>query len=674
MRYRISDLIEDYSQGNIPLEECHITSADRIRVMTMAQLGINAAPVRRGRKLGRTLLIAAVFVLALAASAVAVYQYSLRDAVIEDTLPAASAEESKPARRSALSFNGFKDSPEYQAYVEWTAWNDAWEAENPNWFNDHGVDDSYRETPDNYANFYDAYSHEQGEKLDEIMAKYGLTPHTDRTFFDSQRQLCRALDAEDIIAGEQYKITGEYIYDDGSFKALAPLNSMRLKWAEIFVAVKGSFSLIYNSVPQGEEWSYTADDGTEVIMAAYDTTDKICVIAGLEGCYVAAFIDTADRAEAEAFADSIQWKTLNSLFATEKSRQAAAQSVARFREAPTTDGSVFLDEGGELVAEILGNYYLTNLPETVSLYGSDYSLPDEYDDYFFLRHNYQGQGIGIHLSFRNLKEGETELKAEDLALPYDERCVSTTVNGYDALRVSIGDYFGHYAYHFWWLDTDRELVFHLETSGLTLKEAEALAGGITAEHPDWETGSQVYAARAAQRQEEIDALQSAQKAEQEAWEAEYNAYRAEELQSALEKLGDFSVTAKDCVFDRAEGSYVETDFGELIYAYITKVYTSPVGEVWMTYERVETRSLSSRKDSSRESVERLGGGSYLRDVTINGCDGYIEALDNGVYFYILTWLDKEHGLMFSLQPMSWSAPENVSDEDIIALAESVSAQ
>ena len=85
----------------------------------------------------------------------------------------------------------------YKAYVEWEDWNRAWKAEHPDPWGELGVDDSYTETPDNYWR-YEAFFAEQGEALDAIAAKYGLTLLSEHYYIRSETQLCRALGLDDL--------------------------------------------------------------------------------------------------------------------------------------------------------------------------------------------------------------------------------------------------------------------------------------------------------------------------------------------------------------------------------------------------------------------------------------------------------------------------------------------
>ena len=173
MKLRISEQMDGFFDNDIEMKDTGVVSVDRVRELTMAKLGLaDPGPVRRPmRKLGRILLIAATVVMALSAAAVAVYQYGFRDAVMEEVPRRTLGEEMET--RDRVSLNGFKDSPEYQAYLEWESWNETWNQENPDWFQEQGEDDSYYETDEVYAHIYRAVSREQAEKLAKEQAAAG---------------------------------------------------------------------------------------------------------------------------------------------------------------------------------------------------------------------------------------------------------------------------------------------------------------------------------------------------------------------------------------------------------------------------------------------------------------------------------------------------------------------
>ncbi len=662
MKYRISELMGGYEDDRIDLADKHITTAGRIRELTMERIQPAVTPIRRGKKLGRTLLIAAALTLALIASALAVYQYGLKDAEMEIVdLSPFEEQTAEPAYKSDLSFNGFQDSPEYQAYVEWQNWNQSWTVENWGIYDELGVDDSYYETPENYAHLYDAYFQEQADKLDEIMEKYGLTPHTSRIDFSTEEQLCRALGLEDIFSDE-INIRGEYFYDDGSFKAVGTtvIDGEEI-WIVCFHAVQGSFSLIFSAMPEDyEQWSYVTASGIEVVLAAAAEKQSF-MLAGLDGSYVVVtFSAGLEREQAEALADSVDLAGLNDCFAAEKDRKAVAASVAAYAEnglgIAETDN---MDDGAEMVMAILGDYYLSDMPEGYDLHYTCCELPEAGGDgCYCITHLYTGRDGEIVLSFRSLRDGETALEFTS-PLEQDMRGIqetACTVNGYDGILTANSQGMESSVQ---WLDEDRDMVFNvLFEEG----EVTALAESVTAEDPELETGAEAYAARAAQYQDEIDALTAQSRAEEEAYlEAEDEIFTL---------LGDYYIAGlpADYVYvssfadpDRKVMDIILDDdgtMGEAYFHYVSKSYANDAAGCSLTYMRVW--SDKAKTDCINEEVfpEELG------QLRVNGYDAYTRFIEGGAS---IIWLDTEHDLLFELS----SVGAEITEQELIALAESV---
>lgn len=470
------------------------------------------------RKSARTALLLAAAVAILSISALAVYQYTIRDALLpaaEETTEeplAASAETQPPTPATeagdqwlSMSLNGFSDSPEYKAYAEWTAWNDAWWEENPDPWAALGEDDSYFETAENYAYYYSASFSEQAEKLDEILGKYGLTLHTAECEFRTEEELYSILGVEDIFSKELSQVSG-YIYDDGSFKAEKVLSmGEEFKTMTVFLAAKGSFSMISGSMPADyQEWTYTTTDGTEVLLALghadgtlgepNDPQDRGVILAELEGAYVfAGFTGITDRAELERYADGIGFQVLNTVFApgadrfhiaaavegrhaeTVAAMEAQAETMyAPFTDKESRDAAVFAD---------LGHYTVTDLPDGyVFLYDSaswksEYSMiawGDTMTDSTFTSGGSTWRGDDsdgtwrfLHLSYQryydrhDLETVTNDVEFANAKAYYQAEAkeyAETTVNGYEAILVW-DEWNTHYII---WFDTDRGLQFSLQ--------------------------------------------------------------------------------------------------------------------------------------------------------------------------------------------------------------------
>ena len=404
-----------------------------------------------------------------------------------------------------MSLNGFSDSPEYQAYAEWNEWNDAWWAANPDPWTERGVDDTYFEGPANYAWYYEACFTEQVEKFGEILDKYGLTPHNAMCGFRSEAELCAALGAEDVFSFEADTLGG-YMYDDGSFKAemiwIEDGETWEYSSMTLFLAVKGSFTQISGFMPADcEEWSYTAADGTEVLLALgrYEPDSPLygAILAELDGAYVyAGFTDVADRAELEQDADGICFALLNERFAPgadtsdiaaavearqaeerAANEQAEAEMYAPFADKAERDAAVFADLGHYTVSDLPEGYvFLYDSAEwkgsvfpgweasdemgcsTLTCGGSTWGGDDSDGVYRFLHLSY--------LRYFDINDLETVVNDEEFANAKEYykaaagEYTETTVSGYDA--VIVRDEFGAPGTHYiTWFDTDRDLQFTL---------------------------------------------------------------------------------------------------------------------------------------------------------------------------------------------------------------------
>lgn len=377
MEYRITDLMTLYEDDTIDIEDSEYLSAERVRQLTFEKLGLT--PPKKSRKIGRTFLIGLAAAFALSATAFAVYQYSIRDAVIE-SLPTIESIEDQP-ERSQLSLNGFAGTPEYQAYAEWEAWNTKWKTDNPNWFRDQGVDDDYFETPKNYAYYYNAYAQEQADKLDEITSKYNLTLHTSRAFFENATEFYDLLGTDAFIAETLPSVSG-YVYDDGSFKAEGlyyPIDNTLVGWS-LFNAPKGSFTCISSSLPADyEEWTYVTNKGTTVLLVMTENSGAH-ILVPMENTYISVKLTLMNgdwsqisAEHLETMADSIDFSVLAERFATGADTEDIAQAVALLCEAqenaPEDEDIVgpvspfsSVKEKEDAVVSILGHYELTLLP------------------------------------------------------------------------------------------------------------------------------------------------------------------------------------------------------------------------------------------------------------------------------------------------------------------------
>ena len=698
MDKRISELF-DYGDGIVVAPREGECDPAEIRELTMKRIHDKTKEpvtylraVSKTRNARRTALIAAIAAVLLIGTAFAVYQYTLKDAAIED-VPTRDSEMydwKAGETETRLSLNGFADSPEYQAYVEWDEWNRAWNAKHPDPWGEIGEDDSYHETPNNYLT-YDAWFAEQGEALDAIAAKYGLALLSEHHFIRSEAQLCRALGIENVIA-DGYRVGDGYFFDNGTFKASGDtaVNGKNV-WFTVWNSVYGSFVPLSGVIPEEHtEWSYTTKDGFDVILMTDTLRGHTTLIAPLSGSFVTASLQTDDAQAAEDFADAVDLAALDALFATDGARAAAKNSIAFYVEnlssATTVDE---IGDGEQAVLDYLGDWYPAVMPEGCNLYTMSVEQPDHFEDFYRVSRSYDGGGVYASLFYRELDplDGENDAARQELAtysIYYSDPAASDpelfgpsawvstpcTVNGYEAILAEPnGKGFGDYI--LCWVDTDRQLFFRLSMSGEASEEsvmtaAESIAG----------TASETPPVRTASTPEERFRFSLMPLSRVSIAADSYATDQDVATKRALAALGNYGLT------ELPDGVDTPTVDGWRQYMY--EYYWDGRAdwyEVWKTYRSDPMRGINGltlnykrfadgRTAEAYEAEKRYD--DFYGDVTdckIGPYDGYIAGGDffGGTTF--AAWYDSDHDLIFhvSLSSLVYDLP----DEELLAMAESV---
>lgn len=298
MDKNISEIF-DYGEGIVIVEERDdLFDPAQIKELTMEKIHSESNKiisvrriVQKTRSARRSALIAAVVAVLLAGTAFAVYQFGLKDMLLSE-------------RHDGLvdvSVLGWRDTPEYQAYMEWNAYKDEYNSthEIPN-IDDPDISVSYLRVG--------AWSKEMVEQLDAILDEYSLSMHDD--IFISLPAEGSGIDLDAILPEEEDHASG-YAYADGTIK-LDGSHGGTIDY-ELFSAVKGTFTNVNASADsECEEWTYTAADGTEVKCILGE--QKSMIVADMDRVFVTmhtVFGNASDRAELEELADSIGWKALN---------------------------------------------------------------------------------------------------------------------------------------------------------------------------------------------------------------------------------------------------------------------------------------------------------------------------------------------------------------------------
>ncbi len=282
-----------------------------------------------GRKI--ILIAAAVCTLALlCAGAYAANFFGLKDAVINrdvrsdtgDSVSTDSGEAENDSAteepviptvetRDALSLQGYNDTPESQAVLEWTTYYESCDLS--------GLTNEPTEFDEEYS-CYPVYNQEMADKLEEILAKYGLKKHT-RMEILSHDELVEAVGGEFLSDGHA-KYYG-YIYEDGHFAVDGDYAAENGNIGyQLRRSVKGTFTdvtLYIGDADEYDEWQYNVGDYTLTLALS---TNKALIITDLGDAFVTVNVldgseevlldsDTTITKEIlESFADSFNWQVL----------------------------------------------------------------------------------------------------------------------------------------------------------------------------------------------------------------------------------------------------------------------------------------------------------------------------------------------------------------------------
>lgn len=339
MEYHISKLMEGYKDHEFEPAPSDV-SAENVKALVSARL--NVTPIRKKRRVGRILLMAATIALALSATALAVYQFGVKDLVIGEP-------DNGTARISVL---GWRETPEYQAFVEWDAYETEYNAthEVPN-RNDPNVP-----VPHQMAG---AWSPEMADKLDEILAKYDLTLH-DGAIASLDAKI-GGIDVDAILTGDK-TFWGGYVYSDGTMKLEGEqtLSNGETVNFTLFSAVKGTLTDIsgFMDADDGyEEWTYTAADGTEVDLVR--SGDSAMILADMDRVFASlntSFSGASGRKELEELADSVRWTELNACEGYTDEDYAAYRQAMEAEEKETLSADAAHAEIGT-VWTLSGDFY-----------------------------------------------------------------------------------------------------------------------------------------------------------------------------------------------------------------------------------------------------------------------------------------------------------------------------
>lgn len=482
MEFNITELMGDYIDHEFSPVEDRDASIERIKAMTMEKL--NRGQKKPVRKLGRTLLIAAVLVAVLAVAAFAVYTFTMGDRVVENAPVTENVYGEAIYDYSAVGYNmaaegasPMESIPEYMAYAEL----EAYDQENK-------THDARELLPydDPHRACYGYGYQPMADKIDEIAEKYGLRLWQQQAFVGSAEELCALLGIGSFGVQEDDQCTAS-VYDDGGFElrgyALAEQPEMGLSLNR---AVKGTLSTFYLMGHDPAEYtyeSYTTASGVTVDLALHEKDAMI--FADMETCYVSAEVwELQSMEELRSVADSIDFAALDSI-----DGDAVASAVAELYASQNSAMSVGKNtpEKAEEVFALLGDRSLPIVPDGYYLRIVEVGAPEDSLDSLWQEFN-DGCFATVHMSYESenrvdgvdtiglsyarywgdlerttsITQGQYEDQKsiiEDMHEMYPDEVSSVTactVNGYEAFYYS--DSLANYI-QLCWMDTESDLFY-----------------------------------------------------------------------------------------------------------------------------------------------------------------------------------------------------------------------
>lgn len=429
MEFNITELMGDYIDHEFSPVEDRDASIERIKAMTMEKL--NRGKKKPVRKLGRTLLIAAVLVAVLAVAAVAVYQYSMADRVVENAPVTENVYGEALYDYSAVGYNTAEEGaspmesiPEYLAYAELKAYD-----------KENKTHDARELLPyeDPHRACYGYGYQPMADKIDEIAEKYGLRIWQQQAFVGSAEELCALLGIESFGVVEDDRCSAS-VYDDGGFElsgySLAGQSGVGLNLNR---AVKGTLSTFFLMGYDPADYtyeSYTTASGVTVDLAFHEKDAMI--FADMETCYVSAEVwELQSMEELRSVADSIDFAVLDTI---DGDSVASAVAVLYAEQNSAVSVGKNTAEKAEEVFALLGDRSLPIVPDGYYLYSVVVSAPEDSFDSLWQEYN-DGCFANVIMSYES-ESGEDAIDIMYARYWGDvERTTSITQGQFEAQRI-----------------------------------------------------------------------------------------------------------------------------------------------------------------------------------------------------------------------------------------------
>lgn len=236
----------------------------------------------RHKTLRSPILIAAIIALMLFLMGCAVVMMRLQNLTIrEETSSIPTETDFYGEEINRISIQGFMGTDSYAAFKEWQEFLNVYDPDNSILYANNDF-----QTPEAYYS-YSCYSQEMIDKIDEICEKYGLEPLGTPWFFDRAEDVFEAVGIESALAENVQMGPHDgsgYCYKDGTFAFEGEIE-LSGDWNELvsfdYRSVrKTSFDGVFRSIGNVEEydqWNYTMQDGTNVLLALREDGGLIIV-------------------------------------------------------------------------------------------------------------------------------------------------------------------------------------------------------------------------------------------------------------------------------------------------------------------------------------------------------------------------------------------------------------
>lgn len=223
-----------------------------------------------------------------------------------------------------ISFQGFQDSPEYQACAEWQDFLAAYDQ-------DGSILAAIGNDPTGIPEEYDAYTcytWDMARKLDQLCEKYGLTLLGPvETDLEGPEDLSGRTGVGDIFAGSQgfNDMYWGYCYREGTFLVEGGVSLAGPGWFstlnyQFSRAKKGCLSTVTLNIGNMEDfdqWAYVTENGVPLLLASNGSSRGL-VIADRESSFVVAVVlgdlgdsrADLDRQTMESFAEAFDFTAI----------------------------------------------------------------------------------------------------------------------------------------------------------------------------------------------------------------------------------------------------------------------------------------------------------------------------------------------------------------------------